>query len=127
MHRRNGFTLIELLIVMVIIGILATIATSFFWDAKDRALVSTLQNDLRTLAALQEEHYPSAMAYAGSVEELGFSGSQGVEIEIKYAANNGWAAQATHNSYEGSCGIFVGNAPAADGAPATEPGVIACD
>lgn len=127
MHRRHGFTLIELLIVMVIVGILAAIATSFFWDAKDRALLSTMQNDLRTLAALQEEYYPSEMSYSDSFEALGFNSSQGVAINITYAENNGWAAQATHGSYDGECGVFIGDAPAANGAPATEQGVIACD
>lgn len=127
MHRRQGFTLIELLIVMIIIGILAAIASSFFWDAKDRALLSTMQSDLRTLAALQEEYYPSAMSYTTDFEALGFRGSPGVDVDITYAANNGWAAQATHGSYDGRCGVFVGDAPAANGEPASEPGVITCD
>lgn len=128
MHRRNGFTLIELLIVMVIVGILMTIATQFFWNAKDRALLSTMQNDLRTLAGLQEQHYPSEASYSDDIEDLGFRGSPGVEIEITYAANNGWAAKATHPSYAGhTCGVFFGEAPAENGEPATTPGIIACD
>lgn len=129
MHKRSGFTLIELLIVMVIIGILATIATSFFWDAKDKALRSTMQSDLRALAAMQEEHYPVGMAYAADVSELpDFASSPGVVIDITYGANDGWAAQATHPSYAGhTCGIFMGDATAANGAPATTPGTVVCD
>ncbi len=128
-NKRSGFTLIELLIVVVIIGLLATIATSFFWDAKDRALLSTMQSDLRALAAHQEEHYPIGMTYAGDVTELdAYAGSPGVVISITYGANDGWAAQATHPSYAGhTCGLFIGDAPAANAAPATIPGTVACD
>ncbi|MHB1169098.1 MAG: type IV pilin protein, partial [Longimicrobiales bacterium] len=85
MHRRHGFTLIELLIVMVIIGILAAIATSFFWDAKDRALLSAMQSDLRVLASLQEEYYPAGMSYSDDEDALEFSSSSGVAITITYA------------------------------------------
>lgn len=129
MHRKNGFTLIELLIVIVIVGLLATIATSFFWDAKNRALLSTMQSDLRTLAAYQEEHFPTAMSYAGDIAELvSYGSSPGVVIDITYGANDGWAAQATHASYTGhTCGMFMGDAPPANGAPATIPGTVACD
>ncbi len=128
-NKRPGFTLIELLIVMVIVGVLATIATSFFWDAKDRALQKSMESDLRNLAAQQELYYPTPMSYAASLTDLGdFSPSPGVSITIVSADAGGWAAQATHPSYAGhTCGIFVGNAAAADGAPATAPGVIACD
>lgn len=128
-NERNGFTLIELLIVMVIIGVLATIATSFFWDAKDRAILKSMESDLRNLAAQQELYYPVPMSYAGTLVDLGdFEPSPGVVITINSANALGWAAQATHPSYAGhTCGIFVGDAPAADGAPATAPGVINCD
>lgn len=129
MHRRHGFTLIELLIVMVLIGVLATIATSFFWDAKDRAILKSMESDLRNLAAQQELYYPVPMRYAGTLTDVGdFQASPGVVITINAADALGWAAQATHPSYAGhTCGIFVGDALAADGAPATSPGVIACD
>lgn len=129
MHRRQGFTLIELLIVMIIIGLLATIATSFFWDAKNRALVKTMESDLRTLAAQQELYYSEPLTYAGALADLpDFTESPGVSISITFADATGWAAQATHPSLDTrSCGVFVGDAPAADGAPATQPGVITCD
>ncbi len=128
MHRRHGFTLIELLIVIVIVGILATIATAFFWDAKDRALLKSMESDLRNLAAQQELYYPVPMSYAANLADIDFQPSPGVNITINSADSRGWAAQATHPSYAGhTCGIFVGDAPAADGAPATAAGVIACD
>jgi prepilin-type N-terminal cleavage/methylation domain-containing protein len=129
MHRRHGFTLIELLIVMIIIGLLATIATSFFWDAKNRAILKTMESDLRSLAAQQELYYSEPLTYAGSLVDLtDFTTSPGVVIDITYADATGWAAQVTHPSHVGhTCGLFVGDAPAADGAPATQPGVITCD
>jgi len=129
MHRRHGFTLIELLIVIVIIGLLATIATSFFWDAKDKALLKSMESDLRNLAGQQELYYPRAMSYAANEADLDeFVHSPGVVIVINSADASGWAAQATHPSHAGhTCGIFMGEAAAAGGAPATVPGVIACD
>src|SRR2546427_9305862 len=46
---RNGFTLIELLIVVVIIGLLATIAIPKFSNTKEKAFVGTMKSDLRNL------------------------------------------------------------------------------
>ncbi len=128
MHQRKGFTLIELLTVMVIIALLATIAISVFWDAKDQALVRSMTSDLRNLAAQQESYFPGSFTYAAATTDiLEFAESPQVDITITYASHNGWAAQAVHGSYSGTCGIFVGDAPAANGAPATQPGVITCD
>ncbi len=88
-----------------------------------------MESDLRTLAAQQELYFPNTLTYAGSVGDLTeFTESPGVSINITYADAFGWAAQATHPSLDSrSCGIFVGDAPAADGAPATTAGVITCD
>jgi prepilin-type N-terminal cleavage/methylation domain-containing protein len=49
-HRREGFTLIELLIVVVIIGVLASIAIPKFANTKDQAYSAQLRSDLRNLA-----------------------------------------------------------------------------
>lgn len=47
--RNAGFTLIELMIVVVIIGILASIALQSFTDAQGRARDKAAQSDIRNL------------------------------------------------------------------------------
>ena len=44
---RAAFTLVEIAVVATIIGILAAIAVPAFRRVKDRAIISTLENDLR--------------------------------------------------------------------------------
>ena len=129
MHRRRGFTLIELLIVMVLMGLLASIAANTLWRAKDRGLVAAMQNDLRALATLQEHYHPETFAYAADLASLpDFTPSPGVTVTLTFASPRGWAAQAQHHSYVGhTCGIYFGDASPADGAPATQAGTIACD
>ena len=52
--RRSGFTLIELLITVVIIGILASIASPSFRSTKGRSYIAAMKSDLRNLAIAQE-------------------------------------------------------------------------
>lgn len=127
-RQRGGFTLIELLVVIMIIGILATIGVNRFWSAKDQGLRATLQADLKNMATQQEDHFDRQLVYAGSVADLtGFTPSNGVTLVITNAAAGGWAATATHVSLAGvQCGLFMGDAAAADAAPATQVGVVAC-
>jgi prepilin-type N-terminal cleavage/methylation domain-containing protein len=129
MPRREGFTLIEILIVLVIVAILATIGVNRFWAAKDRGLQGVVQSDLRNMASAQEVYFEYNLSYASVVADLkDFSESSGITINVTYAANDGWAANATHVSLGAKqCGYFTGNAPAAQGAPATINGIIDCN
>lgn len=66
-RQQNGFTIVELLIVIVVIGILAAITIIAFNGVQKRAIVTTLQSDLRSAAtAMKLEHavtsaYPTAL------------------------------------------------------------------
>jgi prepilin-type N-terminal cleavage/methylation domain-containing protein len=56
-YARAGFTLIELLIVVVIIGILATIAIPKFASSKDKSRLASVRSDLRNLMTSQEAYF----------------------------------------------------------------------
>src|SRR5207253_11094594 len=55
---RNGFTLIELLIVVVIIGLLATISIPKFSNTKEKVYVASMKYDLQSLGTAQHDSYP---------------------------------------------------------------------
>ena len=96
MSKKSGFTLIELLIVVVIIGILASIAIPKFSAAREKSFVSTLKTDLKNLATHQEMHHNGAYAYSTSLSTLEMVPSSGVTITINEATGTGWAATAAH-------------------------------
>ncbi|CAN5701967.1 N/A [soil metagenome] len=125
---REGFTLVELLITIVIVGILAMIAMSQFWSAKDRGLETTMQSDLKTFAVQQENYYTVHNRYASSPQAIDlYSTSPGVLLTITYSAADGWAARTTHPSVpNAACGFYFGQAPAETGAPASVPGIVQC-
>jgi type IV pilus assembly protein PilA len=128
MRNRRGFTLIELLIVVVVLGILATIAIPRYWEMRQRAYIAALKADLRTLANSQELHHGSAMQYTTDMSVLEFEPSEDVLVVITSGTGTGWAATATHPGVpDFQCGVFFGDATAADAPPATIAGVIACD
>jgi prepilin-type N-terminal cleavage/methylation domain-containing protein len=124
---KGGFTLIELLIVIVIIGILATIASSVFWRTKNRGFEAAMQSDLRTAAVQQEHYFESNAAYAAVSADLAdYHTSPGVSLSITHADFDGWAGIATHQSATRQCGLLVGAAPAGSAGPASTPGLIEC-
>ena len=127
MDKRRGFTLIELLIVVVIIGILASVAIPKFSAAREKAFLSTMKTDLKNLATQQEIYHNSAFSFGNSLAIVGATVSDGVTITINEATGAGWAATASHAGLSAEhCGLYQGNAAAAGGDPGTAEGVIAC-
>ena len=66
----KGFTLIEVLMVMVMIGILATIAFMYFLDLRAGSYNATLQSDLRTIYTASIQFHNDHPADPITVEDL---------------------------------------------------------
>ncbi len=127
MNKKSGFTLIELLIVVVIVGILASVAIPKFAASREKAFVSTVRSDLKNLATFQEMHHNDAYTYSTSLSTLNYRPSSGVTITINEATGAGWAATAVHAGLTAEhCGMYQGNAAVAGGDPGPAEGVIAC-
>ena len=129
MNRRSeqGFTLIELLIVVVIIGILASIAIPKFGATREKAFISTVRSDLKNLASQQEVYFNETYSYAGTLTAAQAVVSEGVTITINESTGTGWSATATHAGLPSEqCGLFHGNADPAGGSPAVSAGVVTC-
>jgi len=123
--NRRGFTLIELLIVVVIIGILAALAIPKFQGTKGKAYFAGMRSDLRNLTTSEEAYFYDHSAYSTALDSLRFTPSNGDLVTITEATLNGWSGTSQNpESYPHFCALFVGTASAV--APATLPGVVAC-
>ncbi|HEX5435675.1 MAG TPA: type II secretion system protein [Gemmatimonadaceae bacterium] len=125
-HSRNaGFTLIELLIVVVILGILSSMAIPAFRSTKGKAYMASMKSDLRNLESAEEAYAFVHNAYTNVPGDLEFNTSQGVTLTITTATASGWSAKVTNPlSSPQTCAVFVGDAPAL--APATNTSEISC-
>ena len=125
-HRRTGFTLVELLIVVVIIGILATIAIPRFQSTKGKAYLASVKSDLKNVSTAEESFFYEHRTYSTDIDSLKAVASPGVILTIVTATANGWAATAYHPlSWPHTCALFYGSVPAV--APATQEGEVACN
>ena len=125
---RDGFTLIELLIVVVVIGVLATIAIPKFSAMREKSYVAAVTSDLKNVASQQEIYLSNQYSYAGVVTNLDLTLTDQVTITINEATGTGWAATGTHSGLVGQqCGFFFGDANPSGASPATTPGAVVCN
>lgn len=126
----GGFILIELLIVVVIIGLLASIAIPKFSSVREKPYVAAVTSDLKLLANQMEIYQSQKQSYPNNVSLLvDFTASDGVTLTINEAnLGQGWAATGFHSAVLGrQCGIYYGNGTSANATPATSPGVVTCN
>ena len=129
MNRTDrGFTLIELLIVVVVIGILATIAIPKFSRMREKSYVAAVTSDLKNIASQQEIYLDDNYTYAANLADLDITITDRVTITINEATGQGWAATGVHAGFAGSqCGFYYGNANPSGATPATQPGTVVCN
>ena len=76
----GGFTLVELIVVVLIIGILATIGANLM-GAREQAYLAVMKADLKNLSSEQARWVVDNYSYSNSVAALPFIVSDGITIE----------------------------------------------
>jgi general secretion pathway protein G len=69
-RRRNGFTLVELMVVLVIIGLLATVVMINVLPSQDRAMATKARADIATLEQAMEMYRLETMRYPPNLAAL---------------------------------------------------------
>ena len=120
--HRPGFSFVELLVVMVILGLLATIGVPRIRNMKERSYQATLRSDLGALRTAQEAYFSENSRYATDTTELEFRTSTNVTVAIMSTdPYKGWKAAATHRWLDTPCTTAAG-----DEAIGVESGAILC-
>ncbi|QNB48281.1 prepilin-type N-terminal cleavage/methylation domain-containing protein [Thermanaerosceptrum fracticalcis] len=70
LKNRKGFTLIELMVVVVVLGILATLAVQQLGDQSGKAKISKVKADLKTIASAAEIYKVNTGDYPNSITNL---------------------------------------------------------
>ena len=128
-----GFTLIELLLVVVIIGILASISINRIGKIRHKAAEATLKSDLRRYAAVQEEYsadhnFSYAPVRALQAAPYNFKFSEGVRYLENGTDGRTWWLEVTHPSLSAtdvvSCRMESSNSASKElgGAPVCDAG-----
>lgn len=131
--NRSGFTLIELMIVVVIIGILVSIAIPKFANTKEKAYIASMKSDLRNLVTAEEAYFADSIAYTDQTDcnrpaapgSASWCPSTGNTLDKLKARQGGWTARMTNANTSVACGIYVGGAapfpPAKNSDPEAAP------
>jgi Tfp pilus assembly protein PilE len=110
------------LIVVVIIGILASIAIPKFGATRNKAYVAAMKSDLRNLVNAEESYFADNVVYTTSLPSTVFSTSVGVTVTIAAGTPTGWVATANHSALNPAkpCYIFGGGAAGPNGLATVE-------
>ncbi len=112
MRDNKGFTLIELLIVVVVIGLLATIALPQFDKVRERAFNATVLSDIRTTINAVELYANTNYAFPNDENDLfaeGLTLSQDVSFMSFSVSNPGEPGNASihaHIEHAGSSNYY---------------------
>ena len=80
----KGFTLVELLIVIVILGILATVTVFAVTGITNKGKTSACQADAKTIQTAEEAYSANTGVYTGNQQDL-------VDAGLMHAASSKWS------------------------------------
>lgn len=99
-HDKRGFTLIELLTVILMLGVLATIAISSLFSMREKAYIAMLESDLSTAYKASVVYHtddPSAIIPdSNTLKSYGYSQSENVTLNIVDGSVDFLELTATH-------------------------------
>lgn len=124
-----GLTLLELVLVLILVGILASLAAPLLTRTRDRTTQAAMASDLRAVALQQETHRARTGRYAPALGMLpDFTPSAGVMLTMTVTGGGrGWYASATHPALpDVACRVFQGGAAPAGFEPSAVAGAVAC-
>jgi type IV pilus assembly protein PilE len=87
-HRQRGVTLIELIVVVIIVGILASVAIPSYRAYVIRSQRADAKDALLALATAQEKHYLQCNTYATAIDNA--TDCAAGELNHPAASKNGW-------------------------------------
>ncbi len=77
-HRRRatrrGFTVVELLLVLVLLGVLVSIALPSYQNHRERVRTTQAKQDIAAMSAIIANHFHDARAYPDSLADVSLGG-----------------------------------------------------
>ncbi len=124
MSHERGFTMIEMVVVLVVLGVLATLGFARLQSSKEKGTLSGMVADLRAAAEEQEAYYFDHRFYSTTTDSLNPNYTTGNTVAIHEASASGWSGSVSNPRVTKQCYIVVGNA--APVGSATNDGSISC-
>ena len=93
-----GFTIVELLVVIVVIGILATITLVSYTSISQKAVLASIQSDLSSASTKLKLFQVDNMAYPNSISDCSGSGPAPGSLCITPSPGNAFSSYSANNS-----------------------------
>ncbi|MFH1413839.1 MAG: prepilin-type N-terminal cleavage/methylation domain-containing protein [Candidatus Omnitrophota bacterium] len=103
MGRNNGFTLLELMVVLVIVGILATLGFVQYTAVIERGRAAEARANLGTLRVLQQSYQQDNNPDFGTMANLNSEYSTGLPTTGSACTNTGFFYGYSCDTANGSC------------------------
>jgi len=103
-NSRSGFTLVEIMLVVVIIGILASVAVVATKGKTKRAAIAATRQTIEAAGTAVDNFEVDCGVFPGSLQDLvtdpGFSGWQGPYFRSGKLPGDGWGNQLSYTKNE---------------------------